>query len=94
MTGRADQPEPEYPVKPPENTFEMDATSTAPVELPDNCIPAPMCELPETTVARPIPVAEAAPATDPNANLTSLGTENGRPQYINHWNQYRAVGAH
>ena len=89
-TGRADR-EPESTNRPPSDTFEMDATSITPVELPDTS--------PRTTIVRKTssatwvsPVIDIGPA-DPRANLNSLGSRDGKPEYVNHWNQYRSMSS-
>ncbi|KFH43599.1 hypothetical protein ACRE_056240 [Hapsidospora chrysogenum ATCC 11550] len=88
--GRADR-EPESTNRPPSDAFEMDATSITPVELPDTS--------PGTTIARTTssatwvsPVTDIGPA-DPRANLNSLGCRDGKPEYVNHWNQYRSMSS-
>ncbi|KAL6872324.1 hypothetical protein HDV57DRAFT_266709 [Trichoderma longibrachiatum] len=85
--GRADQPEDPY--RPPSGTFEMDGTSAPPVELPAVSASSPG---PSTQKGkRPEPVQEVTPA-DPRANLTSGPADDGKPVYVNHWNQYKNLG--
>ncbi|KAK5990951.1 hypothetical protein PT974_09226 [Cladobotryum mycophilum] len=85
--GRADQPDDLY--RPHSGTFEMDGTTTTPVELPANSIPSPSTAA--SKAPRLDPVQEIVPA-DPRANLNSLQTESGKPAYVNHWNQYKNLG--
>jgi hypothetical protein len=83
--GRVDK-DAAYPIRPPSNTFEMDATTAVPVELPDSntCAAA--------AVDPCVMVKPAAPAL-PGANLDSLGEEEGKPRCVNHWDQYRAMAS-
>lgn len=71
----------------------MDATVSSPVELPDK---EPV-EAGGTPVinTKPPPVlhVEDSGPTDPRANLNSLGNEGGTPNYVNHWDQYRAMAS-
>ncbi|KAH6611000.1 hypothetical protein Trco_001020 [Trichoderma cornu-damae] len=83
-TGRADQPKDPY--RPASGAFEMDASSAAPIELPAVSISSPSTKAHKAS--RLEPVQEAAP-TDPRANLTSVPTDDGKPVYVNHWNQYK-----
>ncbi|CAM1507096.1 Fc.00g067370.m01.CDS01 [Cosmosporella sp. VM-42] len=81
--GRVDKPEDPY--APKLNTFEMDATSTAPVELPAEPVgshPTPRVE--------PAPVPVAGPS-DPRANLNASLSDRSQHTYVNHWNQYRSL---
>ena len=88
--GRADK-EYDYPYHPENNTFEMDAADAAPVELPDTS--PEMIPPPAMSGAQLVsPVADSGP-TDPRANLNSLGSEDGTPKYVNHWNQYRGMSS-
>lgn len=79
----------EYPNRPASNTFEMDATPAAPVELPDTAViyPAP------TSSPPPRSASTDTRKTDPRANLDHITDDDGNPKYINHWNQYRAMGS-
>ncbi|KAG9257061.1 uncharacterized protein F5Z01DRAFT_671509 [Emericellopsis atlantica] len=86
--GRVDK-DSECPIRPQSNTFEMDATTAVPAELPDS---SAFAANPTTTVRAPVPVEPAAPA-QPGANLDPLETGQGKPKYINHWDQYRAMGS-
>ncbi|CAG9938482.1 unnamed protein product [Clonostachys rosea f. rosea IK726] len=92
--GRVDRPESDYPIAPNSNTFEMDGTSIAPCELPDTSPSA--CKRDRPSDRLPIDIERAnapARAIDPSANLNQLGQEGGKPRYINHWNQYKAMSA-
>ncbi|KAH0595776.1 hypothetical protein MHUMG1_06324 [Metarhizium humberi] len=83
--GRTDQPH--GPDPPHSETFEMDGTGIAPVELPATSI----WEAPGPT-ASPLDVeTPVTPAnTDPRATLAS-GSSQGCVQYVNQWNQYRSM---
>ena len=81
---------------------EMDGTGIEPVELPADPAtppaPAPDAAGALTQAYRPQPcpsqgaaVPEAPPA-DPRANLGSIRTDSGHVAYVNHWNQWRALG--
>ncbi|VUC33815.1 unnamed protein product [Clonostachys rosea] len=90
--GRVDRSESDYPLAPHSNTFEMDGTSTAPCELPDTSPSACKQDRPSDRLSMDIERANApARAIDPSANLNQLGQEGGKPRYINHWNQYKAM---
>jgi hypothetical protein len=68
----------------------MDATSSAPVELPAISIdPAPSTP---GSPSKNKDGAQSGKAADPRANLHTLGRKGGQPAYINHWNQYQDVG--
>lgn len=82
----------EYPYRPANNTFEMDATPLAPVELPDTAVIRPSTA-PDPSSPHSPPMPVHTPNTDPRANLDTVADEDGNPKYINHWNQYRAVGS-
>lgn len=86
--GRADQPDDPY--RPPSGTFEMDGTSAAPVELPavSASSPGPSTHNKGTRLE---PVQEVT-AADPRANLTPGPADDGKPVYVNHWNQYKNLG--
>lgn len=85
MTGRADQLHEPYP--PQSGTFEMDGSSLAPVELPAISI----SEAPDNTIP---PTRHTSPTSsaviDPRATLAS-GPGQEKPQYVNQWNQYKAM---
>ncbi|UKZ81059.1 hypothetical protein TrVFT333_008827 [Trichoderma virens FT-333] len=85
--GRANQPEDPY--RPASGAFEMDGTSAAPVELPAMSASSPGATAPKAS--RLEPVQEVTP-TDPRANLTSVPADDGKPLYVNHWNQYKNMG--
>ncbi|KAL7932618.1 hypothetical protein V8C35DRAFT_328250 [Trichoderma chlorosporum] len=85
--GRADQPEDPYP--PASGAFEMDGSSAAPIELP--AVSASSVGATNRKASHLEPVQEA-PRTDPRANLTSLPADDGKPVYVNHWNQYKKLG--
>ncbi|KAL7816282.1 hypothetical protein V8C26DRAFT_429132 [Trichoderma gracile] len=86
--GRADQPDDPY--RPPSGTFEMDGTSAAPVELPAVSASSPGASA-HNKGTRLEPVQEVT-AADPRANLTSGPAGDGKPVYVNHWNQYKNLG--
>ncbi|PHH61844.1 hypothetical protein CDD81_7772 [Ophiocordyceps australis] len=65
------------PYRVPSRHFEMDASQSAPVELPS--------EHYET-------MAQYAPATDPNAVLSSPRTTSGTVAHLGYWNHWRAPG--
>ena len=67
----------------------MDATTAVPVELPDSIA---FAASPTTTVRALVAVEPATPA-QPGANLGPLEKGQGKPKYINHWEQYRAMGS-
>ncbi|OAQ72793.1 amidase [Pochonia chlamydosporia 170] len=83
--GRADQLYEPYP--PQSGTFEMDGSSLAPVELPAISI----SEAPDNTIP---PTRHTSPTSsaviDPRATLAS-GPGQQKPQYVNQWNQYKAM---
>ncbi|KJZ72628.1 hypothetical protein HIM_07987 [Hirsutella minnesotensis 3608] len=86
--GRFDQD----PYRPASGTFEMDGAGMAPVELPAE--PASRAKAVASEAAqsyRPY-VPPAVPAADPRANLNSIKTDSGRAGYVNHWNQWKALG--
>ena len=85
--GRADQPEDPY--RPPSGAFEMDGTSAAPVELPAVSASSPGPSTHKGTRLEPVQEVTAA---DPRANLTSGPAGDGKPVYVNHWNQYKNLG--
>ncbi|KAM5356096.1 hypothetical protein ACJ41O_002742 [Fusarium nematophilum] len=93
--GRADRAD--DPLRPPSGTFEMDGTSTAPVELPavkfsDTGEEQRLPSHPSgTTAPYRYPVQVAGP-TDPRANLNASTAERLQKTYVNHWNQYRSLG--
>ncbi|KAI6780169.1 uncharacterized protein J7T54_000075 [Emericellopsis cladophorae] len=86
--GRVDK-DSEYPIRPQSNTFEMDATTAVAAELPDS---SAFAASPTTTVRAPVSVEPATPAQSA-ANLNPLVKGEGKPKYINHWDQYRAMGS-
>ncbi|RFU79526.1 hypothetical protein TARUN_2679 [Trichoderma arundinaceum] len=86
--GRADQPEDPY--RPASGAFEMDGSSAVPVELPAVSFSSPSTNR-QKTASRLGPVQEVIP-TDPRANLTPVPTDDGKPVYVNHWNQYKNLG--
>ncbi|KAH6898854.1 hypothetical protein B0T10DRAFT_556148 [Thelonectria olida] len=88
--GRADMPH--DPLRPPVDTFEMDGTSTAPVELPaETHSRASMAPYSQDVVAQQHPVQPTGPV-DPRANLNASLTDRHQNTYVNHWNQYRNLG--
>ncbi|KAM4059594.1 hypothetical protein HRG_011650 [Hirsutella rhossiliensis] len=89
--GRADVPPDPY--RPPSGTFEMDGAGMAPVELPaEPATPSHALgpRQPRQTYRAYGPAGD--PATDPRANLNSLKTDSGHAAYINHWDQWKALG--
>ncbi|PNY27146.1 Uncharacterized protein TCAP_02925 [Tolypocladium capitatum] len=96
--GRADRPQ--DPHKPRIGAFEMDGTGMAPVELPAE--PATSSSG-TTSYSRPslqpcqahggLYTVPESPAADPRANLNAIRTDSGHAGYVNHWNQWRAVGS-
>jgi hypothetical protein len=82
-SGRVDQPLSPYP--PQGGAFEMDGTGMAPVELPAFSISV---ELDDST--RPVNSASST-AADASANLAAGSLEQGNTQYVNQWNQYKAM---
>lgn len=67
----------------------MDGSSATPVELPTVSASNPGTA--SHKASRLEPVQEVTP-TDPRANLTSVPTDDGKPVYVNHWNQYKNLG--
>ncbi|KPM45433.1 hypothetical protein AK830_g1088 [Neonectria ditissima] len=93
--GRADKPE--DPHRPPSGTFEMEGTSTAPVELPAESPVASHLRSVSTprspdSVNREYCVQPSGPV-DPRANLNASLTDRHQQTYVNHWNQYRSLGS-
>lgn len=86
--GRADQPEDPY--RPASGTFEMDGNSAAPVELPATSVSS-SGPTNAHRASRLEPVQEMPPA-DPRANLATVPADDGKPVYVNHWNQYKNLG--
>ncbi|POR31316.1 Uncharacterized protein TPAR_08493 [Tolypocladium paradoxum] len=96
--GRADRPQ--SPHRPPSGAVEMDGTGMAPVELPAE--PATLSSA-ATAYSRPavqsyqpyggLYTLPESPAADPRANLNAIRTDSGHAGYVNHWNQWRAVGS-
>ncbi|KAH8736930.1 hypothetical protein BGZ61DRAFT_511634 [Ilyonectria robusta] len=92
--GRADKADDAH--QPPSHTFEMDGTSSAPVELPaeihgaaDSRFQSATHSL-DTTI-RKHRVQPSGP-TDPRANLNASTADRRHNTYVNHWNQYRGLG--
>lgn len=96
--GRADiTPRPPY--RSDDSAVEMDALSSTLAELPADCInPISPISTGSGFTGRPYrpisleTVPESSAATDPRANLSHLKTDTGRAAYVNHWNQYKALG--
>ncbi|KAF4122473.1 hypothetical protein GMORB2_7465 [Geosmithia morbida] len=66
-------------------TFELDGTARGcPARMPEAAEPVTHDSI-RTVQTLPDPV-------DSKANLHSLGYDDGRPRYVNHWNQYREMG--
>ncbi|KAH7163327.1 hypothetical protein B0J13DRAFT_634566 [Dactylonectria estremocensis] len=77
------------------NTFEMDGTSSVPVELPaeihhssDSRFSDPRSS---DTATRKHRVQPSGPV-DPRANLNASTADRRHNTYVNHWNQYRDLG--
>ncbi|KAF5026483.1 hypothetical protein F66182_1405 [Fusarium sp. NRRL 66182] len=93
--GRADRVD--DPLRPPSGTFEMDGTSTVPVELPAVAFndirvrPEPDTTSHVGAAATGYPAA-AGGSMDPRANLNASLEDRQQKQFVNHWNQYRAMG--
>ncbi len=74
----------------------MDGRGIQVVELPGTAVTTPDDVAVEnsqqqqqvTRSARPV---KHRPSSDPRATLNHLPRENGRPTYINQWNQYKAL---
>ncbi|KAM0250186.1 hypothetical protein ACHAQJ_008729 [Trichoderma viride] len=82
--GRADQPEDPY--RPASGAFEMDGSSAAPIELPAVSVLSPGTSARKSSRLEPV---QEVTTTDPRANLTSVPADDGKPVYVNHWNQYK-----
>ncbi|KAF4998819.1 hypothetical protein FGRMN_2874 [Fusarium graminum] len=96
------------PQRPPSGTFEMDGTSTVPVELPAVIFSdakvkesRPVGHMNATSAEHPAPAGYVAPtryptangsSADPRANLNASLEDRQQKQFVNHWNQYRALG--
>ncbi|KAF4960463.1 hypothetical protein FSARC_10463 [Fusarium sarcochroum] len=92
--GRADRVD--DPLRPPSGTFEMDGTSNVPVELPavtySHAKPResqPAGHQGATPTGYPIATGTSI---DPRANLNASLEDRQQKQFVNHWNQYRALG--
>ncbi|KAM0345223.1 hypothetical protein ACHAPU_006621 [Fusarium lateritium] len=104
--GRIDRVE--DPHRPPSGTFEMDGTSTVPVELPAVTFSdakakesRPVGNMNATPTGHPAPAGYVAPtryptangsSADPRANMNASLEDRQQKQFVNHWNQYRALG--
>ncbi|KAF7562752.1 hypothetical protein G7046_g1377 [Stylonectria norvegica] len=89
--GRIDRPN--DPLRPPSGTFEMDATSSVPVELPaTNETVSPVSPRPGPHPPDENPPHQRAGPADPQANLNASLTDRRQNNYVNHWNQYRSLG--
>ncbi|KAJ4165601.1 hypothetical protein LMH87_007225 [Akanthomyces muscarius] len=92
--GRTDRPARTSPPPPP-NTFEMDGRGLQVIELPDTAVTTGHAvavdgsQRQETRSARAV---KHHPSHDPRATLNHLPPrENGRPTYINQWNQFKGL---
>lgn len=88
--GRIDQQDTTSP--PPANTFEMDGRGIQVAELPGTSIATPddgSRHRIQRQDTRYVGAVKQRPSSDPHATLNHLPRENGRPVYINQWNQYR-----
>ncbi|KAF4510693.1 hypothetical protein G6O67_002567 [Ophiocordyceps sinensis] len=89
--GRADVPPDPY--RPASGTFEMDGAGMAPVELPAESAAPSHAPGPQAAQQTYQPYGPAGgPAADPRANLNALKTDSGHATYVNHWNQWKALG--
>ncbi|OAA64940.1 hypothetical protein ISF_04350 [Cordyceps fumosorosea ARSEF 2679] len=100
--GRADQPARRNSPLPPHHpdTFEMDGRGVHVVELPSTPVAAAAGarvrqDSPRRVggggAARVVGVVKQRPSSDPHATLNHLPRHNGRPTYINQWNQYKVL---
>ncbi|KAF9766289.1 hypothetical protein IL306_001317 [Fusarium sp. DS 682] len=96
------------PLRPPSGTFEMDATETVVHELPTAPFSdakakesQPGGHVAAGQTGHPVPTGPAAspeypPAptypVDPRSNLNATLEDRQQKQFVNHWNQYRALG--
>ncbi|KAM3510204.1 hypothetical protein MY10362_000122 [Beauveria mimosiformis] len=90
--GRADQPTGTKPPLPP-NTFEMDGRGIQVVELPGTAMTTDDDSAVEMRRqhTRSVGAVKHRPSSDPRATLNHLPRDNGRPTYINQWNQYKTL---
>ncbi|KAH7171223.1 hypothetical protein EDB81DRAFT_194199 [Dactylonectria macrodidyma] len=93
VAGRADKTDDIH--QPPVNTFEMDGTSSAPVELPTEIHGASDSHFSNPRSSNTSPgkyrVQPSGPV-DPRANLNASTADRRHNTYVNHWNQYRDLG--
>lgn len=69
----------------------MDGMDVAPVELPDTSVKTVQRDEPPSG-DQPRTVALHPPnATDPAANLALPDSQRGKLNFVNHWNQYKAL---
>ncbi|KAI1045612.1 hypothetical protein LB505_004765 [Fusarium chuoi] len=96
------------PLRPPPGTFEMDATENVVHELPTATFSDAQANESQTGGHAaagqpdrpfqngPAAAAEYPPATmypvDPRANLNATLEDRQQKQFVNHWNQYKALG--
>lgn len=92
VTGRADQPV-STTSPPPENTFEMDGRGIEVAELPGTAMTTPdaAAQPVQRHETQSVGAVKQRPSSDPRATLNHLPRENGRPMYINQWNQYKTL---
>lgn len=84
---------PPDPYRPASGTFEMDGAGMAPVELPAESAAPSHAPGPQAAQQTYQPYGPAGgPAADPRANLNALKTDSGHATYVNHWNQWKALG--
>ncbi|KAJ6783910.1 hypothetical protein PWT90_03777 [Aphanocladium album] len=90
--GRADQPASTSPPPLP-NTFEMDGRGIQVAELPGTAVTTPDGTAidAERQENQSVGAVKQRPSSDPRATLNHLPRENGRPTYINQWNQYKTL---
>ncbi|KAM3532043.1 hypothetical protein NHJ13051_000419 [Beauveria bassiana] len=90
--GRADQPTGTKPPLPPD-TFEMDGRGIQVAELPGTAMTTAdggAVEM-QRQDTRSVGAVKHRPSSDPRATLNHLPQDNGRPTYINQWNQYKTL---
>ncbi|KAF4449658.1 fatty-acid amide hydrolase [Fusarium austroafricanum] len=90
------------PLRPPSGTFEMDATENVVHELPTATFgdakakeSQPGDHVAGSQAANPALTGHSgAPAypVDPRSNLNATMEDRQQKQFVNHWNQYRALG--
>ncbi|KAM3514781.1 hypothetical protein MY11210_001622 [Beauveria gryllotalpidicola] len=90
--GRVDQPAGTKP-RPPPDIFEMDGRGIQVVELPGTAMMTAdggAVEM-QRQDTQSVGAVKHRPSSDPRATLNHLPRDNGRPTYINQWNQYKML---